>query len=693
MKDLLNPKSIAVIGASREPGKIGQIILDNLISNPRLNIYPVNPKATEILGIKCYRSVLAVKGKIDLAVICVPAKIVPQALESCGKKNISTAIIISSGFSEAGKAGRDSEAEITTIAQKHKIRILGPNCLGVINNFSGINASFATANLPAKYRVGIFSQSGAMGAAMLDFSNGQNFGFSYFVSLGNKSDISESDLLRAWVDDKNVEVAVGYLEDIKNGPKFIEAAKRFTAQKPLIILRGGVTKEGSKAAKLHTAALAQDEKVFAAAAHEAGIILAQNLSDLFELAVSFSQNPLPKGKRLAIISNAGGPSVLAVDAAAGEGLTINSLGAPAIHLITSRTLAASAENPVDLRGDATARDFDLAIEAVVKDRGVDGVLVIATPQAMTEIEEISWGVVSAQKQSQKPIYANFLGGELVEKAKDICTENGVPSFSYPERAVRAFRYQADFYLRKVASHKAQPLHKKHQIAKSIIKFSNAEMTPERISVLLNLYGIPMAKTLLVRNKEEAVRALKKINLPVAMKISSPDILHKTDVGGVVLGIKNAAEAERAFEKIVQNVKKNKPGAVIRGVTIMEMAKEGLELIVGAKKDPVFGPVLIFGFGGIFVELVSDFSVAIGPFSKEKVVEMIKQTKVSKIIEGYRHNTKYDEERLVSIVYGLGQLITEHQEVASIEINPLVMGQNGEGIVGLDAKIELIQDSR
>jgi acetyltransferase len=693
MKDLLNPKSIAVIGASREPGKIGQIIVDNLSSNPGLRIYPINPNASEILGITCFKSILDVKDHIDLAIICVPAKIAPKVIESCGKKGVSTAIIISAGFSESGKSGAELEKEILSIAKRHQIRLLGPNCLGVINNFSNINASFATAKLPNKYRVGIFSQSGAMGAAMLDFANGQNFGFSYFVSLGNKTDISETDLLLSWANDKNVEVAVGYLEDIKNGPEFLAAAKKFTQKKPLIILKGGTTREGNKAARLHTAALAQDERVFEAAAQESGVTLARNLSDLFELAVSFSQNPLPKGKNLAIISNAGGPSVLAADAVDQESLGLASLSAISIYDILKNTMAASAENPIDLRGDATAKDFEIAIEVALKDKKVDGILVIATPQAMTEIEEIAWRVVAAQKKSKKPIYANFLGGEIVEKSKNICTENSVPSFTYPERAVRAFRYQADFYLRKFSVHRKQPKHSKHHVARSIIKFSDRDMAPERISALLNLYDIPMARTVLAQNKKEAIKALEKVGLPVAMKISSPGILHKTDVGGVVLGVKSPAEAEKAFEKIISNVKRNRPNDLIKGVTVMEMAKEGLELIIGAKRDSIFGPVLIFGFGGIFVELISDFSVSVGPFTEEKIKAMIKRTKVSKIIEGYRHNSKYDEAKLISILYGLGQLITDHEEISSIEINPLVMGQNGSGAIGLDAKIELNNKSR
>lgn len=690
MQNLLNPKSVAIIGVSREPGKIGYIIFDNLKDTKGKKIFGVNPNADNILGEKIYPSVLDIEEEIDLAIITVPDKLVVNVLESCGKKQINTVIIISSGFSEAGESGKEKEKEIINTAKKHGIRILGPNCLGVINNFDGFNASFATAKLPAKYRVGIFSQSGAMGAAILDFANGNDFGFSYFVSLGNKSDISEKDLISDWVDDENVELAIGYLEDIKDGLGFLEAAKNFTSKKPLIILKGGMSHEGSMAANLHTAALAQDEKVFEVAMEEAGVILAKNLSDLFELAISFSQNPLPKGKNLAVISNAGGPSVLAADACSEEGVTLPGLSSYTTHQILSQTNAASVANPIDLRGDATSDDFSLAIELCEKEKSIDGMLIIATPQAMTEIEEIAWKIVKLKQKTKKPIYVNFIGGELVARAKEICLENGISVFSYPERAIRAFGFQSKFKKTKLSAGKKQLLHQKHKVAKSLLSFSNNEISSARIISLLNLYGIPMAENLVTKNTSEVVKYFNKLKKPIVMKILSPDIIHKTDVGGIVLGITTEEEAIKAFEKITSNVKKHLPKAKILGVTMMETAEEGLELIVGAKKDKTFGPVVVFGAGGIYVELISDVSMAISPFDREKFKKLIEKTSVSKIIKGYRKNTAYNEKKLIDALVGIGQLITEHSEIESIEINPLILTDNGVGAIGLDAKIKLFR---
>ncbi len=685
---IVNPKSIAVVGVARDPHKIGYIIFDNLLSSFSGKVFGVNPNAEIVLGEKIFPNILDIKGKVDLVIICVPAKIVSEVLESCGKKGIKYAIIISSGFSETGESGRKKEKELLTIAKKFKFRILGPNCLGVINNFKNLNASFATSKMPAKYKVGIFSQSGAMGAAILDFANGGGFGFSYFVSLGNKSDISEVDLLSSWANDPNVEVGVGYLEDIRDGESFIKAAKKFTAQKPLIILKGGLTKAGETAAKLHTAAMAQDEEVFKAAMKESGVILAKNISDMFELAISFAENPIPNSRRLAIISNAGGPSVVTADACDFEKIELARLSPRTVNELARNTFAASLENPIDLRGDARDIDYGLALKMTLSDENVDGVLVIISPQRMTEVNEIAWQIVSAKKDSKKPLYVNFLGGDVVNSAREICRDNGIPTFTYPERAVRAFRFQADFKESKISKSKGLKKHQKHKVAKSLINFNNKNMPYNTLSSLLKLYGVPMADTVLAKSEKEAGAALDKIKPPVVMKISSPEILHKTDVGGVMLGIENSEESKKAFNKIISNVKKHQPQAKINGVIVMETAKEGLEIIVGAKRDPVFGPVLMFGFGGILVELISDFSIALGPFNREKVRELIASTKTSKIIRGYRNGNKYNYKKLEDAVLGVGRLITEHSEILSVEINPLTLASDGKGILGLDAKIDI-----
>lgn len=688
LKKLFSPKNIAVIGVSREPHKIGYIVFDNLLASFKGRVFGVNPNADLVLGESMHKSIHDIKATVDMAVICVPAKLVPLVLESCGKKGVSYAVIISSGFSEAGTKGKKEEADVLKIAQKFKMRLLGPNCLGVINNFSGMNASFASAKMPAKYKVGIFSQSGAFGAAMLDFANGGGFGFSYFISLGNKVDISEIDLLESWVDDPNVEVGVGYLEDIRDGQAFIKAAKKFTAKKPLIILKGGMTLEGEKAARLHTAAMTADDQVFRAAMREAGVILARNINDLFELAVAFSENPLPKGNRLVVISNAGGPSVVTADACSSEGVVLPSLSARTVHELAAKTQAASLENPIDLRGDASKDDFGVALDLVTRDPKADGVLVIATPQNMTEVNEIAWRIVAAKNKCHKPVYANFLGGELVAEAIAICRENGVPTFAYPERAVRAFKFQSIYESTKLREVKELARHQKHSVAKSVLRFSGTRMSPAALAGLLSMYGVPMAPVRLIKSGSEIENSLAEIKPPVVMKIASPDILHKTDVGGVILGIKDNEEAQAAYKTIIKNAKKNVPGAKIEGVTMMALAKEGLELIVGAKQDPIFGPVLMFGFGGILVELISDFSLAVGPFDREKVRGLIASTKVSRVIRGYRTESKYNQKKLEDAILGVGRLISEHPDIKSIEINPLILADDGVGAIGLDAKIDI-----
>jgi acetyltransferase len=692
MRELFAPKSVAVIGVSHDPAKIGYIVFDNLISGYKGQVYGVNPDPSPVLGQELYKTVLDIKKPVEMAVICVPDKLVAQVLESCGKKKVKVAIIITAGFSEAGVSGKEREVEVRKVAERFGIRLLGPNCLGLINNFNNLNASFATAQMPPKYKVGIFSQSGAMGAAMLDFANGGGFGFSYFVSLGNKTDISEIDLIEAWASDENVNVGVGYLEDVKEGEKFLAAARKFTSRKPLIILKGGTTKEGSGAAHLHTAAMACDSVVFEAALTDAGVVLAKNLADLFELAISFSENGLPKGKRLAIVSNAGGPSVLAADACGIEQVDLAKLSASSYNELASKTNAASIENPIDLRGDATAADFKEAFVVCERDKNVDGILAIVTPQAMTELEGIAWEAVAAKKWGKKPIYVNFIGGELTRKAEEVCRANGIATFSYPERAVRAFRYQANFEAQKNHQSRAMSKNPRHKAAKSIINFAGNNFSSDRLGSLFGIYDIPMAKTKLLKSEHGVAEALKEIKPPVVMKIASPDILHKTDVGGVMLGIESEEEGRAAFNKIIANVQKECPKARIEGVTVMQTAKEGLEVILGAKRDPIFGPVLMFGFGGIYVELISDFVTVVGPFDKEKLKKAVEKTAVSKILQGYRGKETISSAKLIQAMMGIASLITEHPEIAQVEINPLVIEGKGE-VLGLDAKISLAEKTR
>lgn len=694
MKKLFSPRSICVIGVSRNPEKIGYIVFENLVKYFGGKVFGVNPNAQEILGQKIYSSILDIKEKIDVAVICVPADLVGQVLEECGKKGVLYAIIISAGFSESGRSGAEKEKNILEIARKYQIRILGPNCLGLINNFKNLNASFAPSAFPPKRKVAIFSQSGAMGAAILDFACGENFGFSYFLSLGNKADICEVDLLEAWENDPNVDVAVGYLEDIRNGEKFLKAVKSFSSKKPFILLKGGMSKKGYKAAASHTAAMAQDTEIFKTACFEGGVVLAKNLSDMFELAIAFAENPIPKSNRLAIITNAGGPAVLAADACEAEGVELPSPEPKTIKLIHQNTFAASIKNPIDLRGDARPSDYKISLQAVLKDKNFDGILLIISPQRMTEVDKIAQEISQIKKKAKKPIYVNFLGGKLVFQARKICRENQVPSFAYPERGVRAFRFQSERnkivdFLKK-EKNEFESLHPQFNKVAQLLKIARLSSTYPVLSKILSAYGVPMAEVVLARNEEEAVSAFKKIKPPAVMKICSPDIIHKTDVGGVILGIKNENEARLGFRKITENAKRNCPDAYIEGVIVMETASEGIELILGAKRDPVFGPVLMFGFGGIFVELIRDFSLALTPFNRDKIRKMILKTKASKIIYGYR-GKNYNPKKLEDALLGLARLVVEYPQIKSVEVNPVILMDNSK-ILGLDAKLELGEEN-
>jgi acetate---CoA ligase (ADP-forming) len=694
---LFSPRSVAVIGASDDKQKLGYLVLAN-IKRYGFNgsIYPVNPKGGEILGFKCYQSIHQVSSKIDLAVILVPAAIVPEVLEQCGIKGVKTAVIITAGFSEIGTEGLLLEKKIKEIGENFQMRILGPNCLGYIDTYQKLNASFSES-MPQKYDIAVFSQSGAVCTSILDWANAHNIGFSRFVSLGNKIDINEIDLLEEWEGDKAARVILGYLEGISEGQRFINAAKKITSKKPLIILKAGITTAGAKAAASHTGSLAGSETAVSAAFKKAGVIRANDLQELFDFAMVFAYQPPIRGGRVAIVANAGGPAVMTTDAIFQSRLSLAKLSEiTKAYLERKLPKTASVNNPIDLVGDAKSDRYKIGLEAVLADKNVDAVVVITTPQITTEVKKTAQLIVEMQKKYKKPIVPVFMGGMKIAEGSKYLADNGIPCFSFPERAVKSLEAMYDYYLfknsKKMTGFVFNP--DKERVRNLIGQARNAGICNLGDSLnslsakILKSYGIPTAKSILAKTPEEAAEAAQNIGFPVVLKITSSDILHKTDVGGVKIGLNNKVEVKEAFREIMLSVEKKVPDADIEGITVYHMIRKGQEVIVGGKRDPVFGPVIVFGLGGIMVELLHDVSFGIAPLSKKEAIEMINKTKAAKLLKEFRGGAAYDIEAVAETIVKLSMLMIDFEEIEEVDINPLRVNEKNKGVIGLDVKMVL-----
>ncbi len=697
IKDLFAPRSVAIIGASRNPAKVGHTILRNAVkSGYKGKIYPINPKAKEILGIRCYKSILDVPDEVDLAVIAVPAPTVLDVAKECGEKGVKYLVVISAGFKEIGGEGVDRERNLISIGKKYGMRILGPNCLGFIDTYTPLNVTFA-AVMPRKGRIAFISQSGALITAILDWSIRRGIGFSKIISLGNKADLDETDFIQALGQDENTNVILLYIESIENGSKFIEVARKVSAEKPIIIVKGGITEAGAKAAMSHTGAMAGSFTSYSVAFKKSGILLASTLDELFDYALAFSNQPIPASNNIAIVTNAGGPGIITADLSVKHGLRLSSFNINTINKLRSKLPPAAAiYNPVDVLGDARADRYEFAIKTVLSDENVSGLIVILTPQAMTEPLETAKAILRAHSMyPNKPIIAAFIGGETVEEAAKLLIENGIPCFDLPERAVIAMKGLC-MYRKYLDSLEKEP--------ERIVRFYDVDLTrarriiekvrEERRKVLLEVeakeliraYGIPTPLTVLVKTEDEAVEAANKIGYPVVLKVSSPQILHKTDIGGVVLNINSDREVREAFRTILNRARKYAPKAVLYGITVQKMVPKGREAIIGVSKDPTFGYLIMFGSGGIYANLFRDVSFRLTPVTLGEVKEMLRETKAYAILKGIRGEPPADISSVINVILRVNQLIQDIPEIVEMDINPLFVYEEGEGCLALDVKI-------
>jgi acetyltransferase len=699
IESIMSPRSIAVVGATNRPGSVGLAVFRNILNAGFEGVlYPVNLKAKSVQSVKAYPALMDIPDEVDLVVIIVPAEVVCSVMGEAGKKGVKGAIVISAGFREIGGRGVELENCLKEAVRKYDIRLVGPNCLGVINNNEKVrmNASFAT-KMPKAGNIAFISQSGALCTAVLDFAEGRNIGFSKFISFGNKADVNETDLLRYLKDDPDTDVILMYLEDITNGREFLETAREITweAHKPMLAIKSGRSPEGARAAASHTGALVGSDNAYDAIFYQSGILRVEGVYELFNRAIAFAKQPIPKGDRIAIITNAGGPGIMATDAVVRHNLKIATLSEETKQKLKKELPpTASIQNPVDVIGDATHERYEAAIRCVLMDENVDGAIVILAPQAMTDVLETAEIVPRVVKGIDKPVLCSFMGIVDVSKGIQYLEEHDIPNYPFPEAAVRSMASMA-FYgkLLSLDRREVRRVTADRDTASAIIKKKLTGrdrycMSEKEANEILQCYGFPVLKSVLLKDLSEVDEAAEGFAFPVAMKICSPDIVHKFDVGGVRLKIKTKDEARTAFEEIIENVKKLKPSVEIDGVIIERMAKRGVEVILGAVREPKFGPICMFGLGGTFVEAMKDVTFRLAPMWEISAEIMIQTIKAYSILKGVRGSPPCDIDAIKDCVLRLSQMVTEHPEIAELDINPLIVYPQGEGCVVADSRILL-----
>jgi len=681
------PRSIAVIGASRESGKVGYSVLKNLMdANYRGELVPVNPNAEEVLGLKAYPKVK----KVDLAIIVVPASIVPSVLEDSARVGVKASIIISAGFRESGPQGAILETQIRGIAKEHSIRIVGPNCLGIISTGANMNASFAS-EYPSKGNISLISQSGAICTSFLDWAANESLGFDKLVSVGNKADVAEAELLEYIAHDPSTNVVALYVEGIDNGREFMRVAKEVSRMTPLVVLKAGRTDMGAKAASSHTGALAGSDAAYDAAFKQSGIIRVNTIDELFDAAKAFSRCPIPKNSGMAIITNAGGLGVLASDAAVEFNVLLaNFTKETIIALRGALTRESNIYNPVDILGDAKPQRYADTLKTVLADQNVGLVTVLLTPQAMTEPEETAGLLNKLALQASKPILTSFLGGKELTKSRDKLKQGKTANFTSPETAIRAASNLIRF--REIAMSEeveSMPPRRAGQKSGALLQIQRVQaegrtsLTEEEGMNVLRAYGIRTPKDKIVTSRENVIRAAREIGYPVVLKVNSTDISHKTDVGGVITGISTDKAANNAFDQIYANINKRMPQALIGGVTVEEMV-HGVEVIIGVTRDPQFGPFITFGLGGVYVEVLRDVSHRLAPITLAEAKKMISEVKSYPILLGARGRKALDIDAIARTIVCVSRISQDFNKIQEIEINPLMVQE--VGCIAVDALV-------
>ena len=675
------PLGVVVIGASSSPEKLGYGVARNLIASEyRGAIHFVSQKSGELFERPLYTTLSDVPDPVDLAILIVPPNATPSAIEACGLRGIRAATIVTGGFREVSAEGAALEQRCIEAARKYGIRLLGPNCIGTLDTHLPLDTTFLQPPMPAQGGISFISHSGAFAAAIIDWAREQGFGFSQIISLGNQADVNETDVLPEVAKDEHTRVIVLYLESVSNGRKFVQAASEVTKHKPVIALKVGRFESGQKAAASHTGALAGSEAAFDAAFSKAGVLRADTAEQLFDWARALEDCPLPRGRGMAILTNAGGPGVIAADSLEMNGLFLSQLTESTLkELTTYLPSSASAHNPVDMLASASPEAYATCLKFLLQDENVDGVLVILPPPPMFKTEDVAKKIIGVIGNFDKPVVIALMGSTLVEEARKTFQRSQIPTYPFPERAASALgalAKRAEFLATEARSHGElkNPSHGN----------SAVDLLPEE---LVTTYGIQTTSIKLARNENEAIAIANEIGFPVVMKIASPDILHKSDIGGVLLNIKTEEEVQNGYALLMERANKSMPNAKIEGAHLQSQIAEGQEVIIGAVRDPSFGPLIMFGSGGIEVEGLKDVAFALAPLNQAEAQEMIRKTWAGRKLNGFRSINPVDEEAVNDALIKLSLLAYEHPEVAEIEINPLRVLQ--KGAVAVDVRMKII----
>jgi len=695
---VFNPKSIAVVGTNNVKGTVPYDILFNILKTEFTGVvFPVSPGEKSICSVKAYKYVVDITDPVDLAIIVFPSAVCHLALEQCGQKGIKGVVIISAGFKEVGEKGLEREKQLRQIAEKYDMSIIGPNCLGIINTdpLVNLNASFAR-KMPEQGNIGFLSQSGALCTAVLDYALAKHIGFSKFISFGNKVDISEIDLMYYLMEDDKTKVILLYLEEVTDGRALMQAAKDvISSGKPVLILKAGRTEAGASAAASHTGSLAGNDEIFDAAFKQAGMIRCDNIEEMFNIAIAFAYQPAPKSNKVAIITNAGGPGVLTTDAAIRDGLQLAKFSEETMREFRKSLPAnANIKNPVDVVGDARADRYNIAMNGAFRENDVDAVFVILTPQSMTDIETIAREVVKVSKQHSKPVYASFMGEADVAAGIDILLRNKIPHYILPESMCRSFsrvyRFYRDLDKGPHPQHIFPDVNKEavHSILNEAIQNNHLYLPEDEAANILKIYGFPVVPGKLATSPDEAGLIALNTGFPVVLKIMSDDIIHKSDVKGVAININSVEEARNAYTAIIDQVLQIMPEARIKGIQVSKMILSGEEVILGIKRDPSFGPIIMFGLGGLYVEIFKDVSFRVAPIDEIIADSMIRQIKSYKILDGIRGKAPRDIAAIRECLMRLSQLALDCPQIKELDINPLIVLEEFKGSFVADARILL-----
>ena len=688
---LFSPRSIAVIGASKTVGKVGYLTLSNLVqSGFQGPIVPVNSAGGELLGLPVYKQLADYPDAIDLVVIAVPAEMVPAAASEAVAKKAGAVVVVASGFKEAGSEGRALEDELIAICRRGGVRLLGPNCLGVINTAIRMNASFSR-RIPQAGSMAIFSQSGALCTAMMDIADERELGVSKAISIGNKADITEVDVLEALAEDEDTKVIVGYLEDISDGDRFVKAAEAASNRKPVVILKAGTTTAGSRAAANHTGVLVGKDTAYGAAFKRAGICRADTFDALFDSATALALQPTPKGDRVLIITNSGGSGTISADAVEKAGLNVATLGEElARQLRRALPSAAFIDNPIDISAAAEPRHYAAALDIVAAEGSIDAVLIVLAPQYMTEPAATVRAIV-AHLDENMPVLAAFLGGGDIMPSRQELAAAGLPFYDSPERAVTALKAMHEYgvWQRRPARQVVRFPVNRRRVERIIYRRQRTDrlrLGEVKSKDILKAYGFQILEGRLTTSPEEAMEIARFIGFPVALKVISPSIIHKSDLGGVRLNLNSAQEVADAFDLMMLRINKLAPNAIIGGIYVEKMAEKGLEVIIGMTRDPQFGPMLMFGLGGIFVEVMKDVTFHLAPITENEAAQMLQSTRSYELLQGKRGLKEVDMHAIAVALQRISQLTTDFPQILDLEINPLIVGEMGNEPVVVDARM-------